>query len=67
MHGNPFMLVVRAAYSLPALCVHWAAKLCWAAPWALLLVLSKGELDLGGQGWHRALAAAVTPHSGKCL
>lgn len=27
-------------------------------------VLSKGELDLGGQGWHRALAATVTPTVG---
>jgi len=55
------MLVARAACSPPAPCVHWAAKLCWAVPQALLLGLSKGELDLGGQGWHRALAAAVTP------
>lgn len=64
MHGKTFLLVARAARPLPALCVHWAAKLCWAGPRALLVGPSKGELDLGGQEGHRALAAAITPTVG---
>ena len=37
MHGKTFLLIARAAHPPPALCVHWAVKLCWAAPQALLV------------------------------